>query len=59
MTGKLLPQQVWVFRCADGCEGLAWTIYKKRIVEIRKFHKLFTGHKGVVAREDFDLVQHL
>jgi len=56
MTGKLMPQIVWVYRCVDGCDGVAWSLYKRNIEETARAHKNFSGHKGIISREDFALL---
>jgi hypothetical protein len=49
---------IYVFRCDDGCEGIAASVIKSKVEAIRSEHKKTHNHKGSISLEDKELVEN-
>ena len=49
---------IFVYRCNEGCEGIAASVIKSKVEEIRRAHKKSDGHDGTVSLEDKEVVEN-
>jgi hypothetical protein len=48
---------IYIFRCADGCTGIAASAIKSKMFDVLREHKKIYGHSGTVSLEDREFIE--
>ena len=50
-------RKIYIFRCDDGCEGIAGSWDKRKVIAYKAEHYDLFGHDGIISKEDEEVIE--